>query len=249
MPHPMRFVIASLALLSLAAAPAAGARVAAGETLEGRDLPTLAGGREPLTSRTAVNVILFWRPGQEHSLDTLKQMAQCEKEFAGKPIHVVAVVSGGYPREEVKAAVEAAALRVPVLIDLGDDLYGKLEVRQHPLVIVADAQGKIALVQAYVRLRYCEIVNAHVRFLLKEIDAAQLAAALNPQRASFPDDNKNSIARRYVNMGRMQAEAGHCDSALASFAKALEISPRDRDALAGVDGCDPSKKRAASTKH
>ncbi len=245
---PVHLVTAGLALFSLAAAPPARARVVAGDTLESAELPTLAGGTEPLTSRTAVNVILFWRPGQEHSLDTLKQMAQCEKVFAGKPVRMVGVVSGGYPREQVRAAVEAAGLRIPMLIDVGDELYGRLEIRQHPLVLVADGKGKVALVQPYLRLRYCDIVHAHVRYLLKEIDAAQLEAVLNPPRASFPSDDKNNVARRYVNMGRMQAEAGHCDKALASFEKALEISPTDKDALAGVDGCNPSKKRAASAR-
>jgi hypothetical protein len=238
-------IVAALALLTVTSATAAEARALEGETLAPVELPTLAGGKEPLTSKTAVNVILFWRPGQEHSLDTLKQMAACEKLFAGMPIHMVAVVSGDFSRPEIQAAVDASALHVPVLLDMGDELYGKLEVRQHPLVLVADAKGKIALAQAYVRLRYCDIVHAHVRFLLKEIDAAQLHLALNPERASFPSDDRRHIARRFVNMGKMEAESGQCDTAVVSFRKALEISPGDKDALAGIAACDKAKTATA----
>jgi len=229
----------------MAAAPPARARVTAGETLENAELPALAGGKDVLFSRTdRVSIVLFWRPGHERSLDTLKQMAECEKVFAGKPVHMVAVVSGSYATADVKAAVDEAGLHVPVLLDQGDALYGKLEIRQHPLVVVAEPSGRIQLAQPYVRLRYCDIVRAHVRFLLKEIDQAQLELALNPPRASFPNDDKRNVVKRYVTMGRREVAAGRCDKALASFEKALAIVPDDKAALEGVEACDPSGKRA-----
>lgn len=247
-PSSLRFGTILLALLSAAAAPPPRvlvARVDVGETIEAATLPTLAGGTEPLTSRTAkVNVVLFWRPDQAYSLDTLKQMSQCEKIFAGKPIHMVAVVSGTYPRADVQKAVDDAALHVPVLIDQGDELYGKLGVRQHPLVVVADAGGKVALSQPYLRLNYCDIVHAYVRNLLGEISIAQRDAIVNPQRAAMPDDDKNNIARRFVKMGKMQADSGDCAGALSSFKKALEIAPDNKDALAGVAACEGGKPHA-----
>jgi hypothetical protein len=241
----LRLVTIGLALLSLAAAPPAGARVAEGETLEAAQLPTLAGPAAPLVRAGAtVNVLLFWRPGQDASLDTLKQMARCELAFQGKPVHMVAVVSGSYPAAEVKAAVDGAGLHVPILIDAGDALYGKLEIRQHPMVVVADARGKVALAQPYVRLRYCDIVLAHVRYLLKEIDAAQLQTALNPPTATMPNDDKNMVARRWINMGRREAEAGSCDRAVVSFRKALELAPGNADAQAGLAACAGAKPAA-----
>ena len=233
----LRLAAVALACVALAAsAPRARATVAAGDTLDDVALPGAAGRTEPLVERGAVNVVLFWRPGQEHSVDTLKQMAACGGLFAGR-VHAVSVASGAFPLDELRAAGAAAGPNLPVLVDAGDQLYGKLQIRQHPLVVVADGKGRIALAQPYVRLRYCEIVSAHVRHLLGEIDAAQLEAALHPSRASFPDDDRNNVARRYVNMGRREAEAGRCDRALASFGKALEIAPGDRDARAGVAAC------------
>ncbi len=242
---PLRLVTIGLALLSLAAAPSARARVVEGETLEPAELATLTGGVEPLLARTAtVNVVLFWRPGQDASLDTLKQMAECEKAFQGKPIHMVAVVSGTYPAAEIRAAVSGAGLHVPVLVDAADALYGKLEIRQHPMVVVTDARGKVALAQPYVRLRYCDIVLAHVRFLLKEIDAAQLQAVLHPPAASMPSDDKGAVARRWINMGRREAEAGMCERAVVSFKKALELAPGNADAQAGLAACAGTKPAA-----
>ncbi len=214
----MRFVAIGLALLCLAAASPARARVTEGEALDSVQLKTLSGGTEALVSRvTSANIILFWRPGQEASLDTLKQMAQCEKLFAGKSVHMVAVVSSTYPAAEVKAAVDASGLHV----------------------------RKVGLSQPYVRLRYCDIVHAHVRYLLKEIDAAQLQLALNPPAASMPSDDKNAVARRWVIMGRLEAEDGHCDRAVVSFRRALTIAPAQPDALAGLAACEGGTRAAA----
>jgi peroxiredoxin len=240
-----RLVTLALALFSVAAAPPARARVESGQVLPSIELPTLSGGREPLTAATGANVIVFWRPGQDHSIDTLRQMAQCQKVLAGKAVHLVAVVSSTYPREAVKAAIAEGGFPLPVLLDVDDNLYGQLEIRQHPMVVVADGKGRIALAQPYVRLRLCAIVQGHVRLLLREIDQAQLEAILNPARASMPDDDQRNVARRFVRMGGLDAESGHCDRALTSFRKALEISPGDPEALAGIARCDPARSPSA----
>jgi hypothetical protein len=234
----MRIVTLLLALVPLAAAPSADARVDSGDVLEAATLKTLTGGSEPLVAKgSTVNIVLFWRPGQDASLDTLKQMASCEKLFAGKPVHMVTVVSSSYPAAEVQAAVTAAGIRVPVLVDQGDALYGKLEIRQHPLVLVTDAAGKIALAQPYTRLRYCDVIHAHVRYLLKEIDAAGLQLALNPPAASMPSDDKTAVARRWVIMAKRDLEEKNCARAVTSFEKALSIAPGLPEALAGIQAC------------
>lgn len=234
----LRLVLPALAAGALAAAPpSAGARVVRGDVLEYGELPTLAGGREPLWARARVNVVVFWRPDQERSLDTLAQLARCEPELEARKVHVVAVVPDAFAAADVRAVLERAKLRAPVLVDAEDAVYGRLELRQHPVVLVVDGAGRVALAQPYLKLRYCEIVKAHVRFLLKEIDAAQLAAAVDPPRATFPDEDKRHVARRYVVMGQREAAAGRCDKALASFGKALEIVPGDPEAKAGVERC------------
>jgi hypothetical protein len=234
------------AALVLAATPAAAdARIQPGATVENAELPTLSGGKAKLLGAELANVVLFWRPGSPNSTDTLKQMAACEKAFAGKSVHMVTVVSGSWAPEDLRAAVAEAGLGVPVLLDEADELYGKLQIRQHPLVIVADTDGTVTLSQPYVRVRYCEIVWAHVRYLLGELDEASLEKELHPARAAFPSDDKGNVAKRYVTMGKREAAMGKCDRALRSFGKALELHPGDADALAGRMACE---KKGATAK-
>jgi cytochrome c-type biogenesis protein CcmH/NrfG len=47
-------------------------------------------------------------------------------------------------------------------------------------------------------------------------------------------------------MAKMDAESGHCDRAVASFKKALEIAPGYPDAVAGIARCDPALAKASA---
>ena len=81
------------------------ANVPIGTVVENVALPTLTGGEHSLLSDTNVSVFIFVKPGQEHSNQTLVQIAKCEKEMAGKPVHWCAIVSDRIPKAEVAAEV------------------------------------------------------------------------------------------------------------------------------------------------
>ena len=87
------------------------ARAEAGTQIQNVELRTIAGGKAMLLSPKAkANVFVFFRTGQERSLDALKQMATCEKDLAGKPIYWAAVVSGSEPPAEGQAMVAQSGI-------------------------------------------------------------------------------------------------------------------------------------------
>jgi hypothetical protein len=89
---PSRFTLIVLPLVSLVALSPEWARARAepGTVVENVELKTLAGGKEKLLSnKVKANVFVFFRPNNERSLDALKQMATCEKEFGGKPVRLL----------------------------------------------------------------------------------------------------------------------------------------------------------------
>ena len=190
------------ALWPLAGAPLANVEV--GRKIESEDLPTLDGGRAPLLSRSALaNVFVFFRPGHDRSLATLTALATCEKEFAGKPVHWVAVVSGSHAREEVRAVVTASGIRMPVLLDEGDRLYGKLGVRLHPVVGIADGKGVLLAYLPFHQINYCDMVRVRIRYALHEVDLAAVERVDNPPRALFPNAVPGAVAHRRVSLGEM----------------------------------------------
>ena len=198
---------------------------------------TLGGGRAPLLVPGRVGVLVFFRPAQERSEDTLRRMAGCEPSFAGKPVHLVGVVSADAPRDEVRKIVSASGVTSPILLDEGDRIYGRLELRQHPVVVIVDAAGKVHAVEPYQRLRYCEIVRARVRFLLGEVDQAAVDRVVAPEPAAFPNDVGGGSAARYVKMGDKARAKGDCANAIKAYDHALRLDPGNAAALEGRRLC------------
>jgi hypothetical protein len=178
------------------------ASVAVGEVIENDELPTLDGGKEVFLSKKALaNVFIFFRPQQEHSMETLKAMAICEKEFAKKPVHFVAVVSSSWPADEVRAFVQEAGITMPVLIDVDDKLYGRIGVRLHPAIGVANEKFQLIAYEPFKKINYCDRVRGKIRYALHEIDLAEVDRTEHPPRALFPNEIKGAVSHRHVRMG------------------------------------------------
>lgn len=213
------------ALLEAPGAPAE-ARPAPGALLEPCALEEAGGGpRRGFLSAGRVSVFAFVRPGQDHSRDTLAKLADLEREFSSRPVAFAAIVSGAAPPADVDAMVREAGVRMPVLLDAGDRLYGRLEVRLHPVVGVADADGRLVALEPFRQVNQAEVLRARIRQALGEIGAAEAARALDPPRSSMPGDDPLAVARRDEALARMLLERGSPAPALASARRALSRDP------------------------
>jgi tetratricopeptide (TPR) repeat protein len=227
MTRPFRLSVALAAVAVLAVLPPpARARAAPGTQLENVELRTLAGGREKLLS-TAVkaNLLVFFRPDGERSLDALKGMAQCERDLEGRPIRWVAVVSGSAPVADVKAVVAASGIRMPVLLDDGDVLYDRLGIRMHPIVAIADGKLTLHALEPYRQIDYCDVVKTRLRVLIGEATQAELDRAVNPDASPLPGSDAAKKAMRDVHMARRLYELGQYEKAVKQAEKALEVAP------------------------
>ena len=112
--------------------PASAAHAAIGTPVPNAEMPLLQGGKRSALKEAETNVLVFFRPRQERSLEALKEMAQCQTAFAGKAVQWSAVVSGSAPADEVAAMMRDTQFAAPVLLDAGDALYGSLGLALHP---------------------------------------------------------------------------------------------------------------------
>lgn len=215
------------ALSGIGPAPAlAFANVAAGDPVGDEELPTLGGGRAALWSpRALANVFVFFRPRQDHSLSTLKAMAECEREFEKRPVRWVAVVSGDWAREEVLATVAEAGVRFAVLVDAGDELYGRLGVRLHPVVGIADARGRLLDYVPFHKVNYCDMVRIRIRRALKEVDQAAVERVDHPPRALMPNEIPGAVAKRHLHLGEALLQRKQWQKAAAEARVAIGRSP------------------------
>ena len=194
-----------------------------GTLVQDAEMPTLAGGKDHLLTDARVNVFIFFRPGQYYSRVALKKLAAVEKELTGKPVHWVAVVSDRAASADAQADAKDAGLAMPVLIDVGDVLYGALGVAQLPATGICDQQHRLVAYQPFQEVNYAPVVRARVRNLLKEISDEELAAALNPPAALT--DSEDAAALRRLSLANRLFEAKSYEKALESVNISIEKKP------------------------
>jgi hypothetical protein len=196
--------------------------VEVGATLENPTLATLDGGRAELLSRKATaSLFVFFRPQQDRSQDALQELESIRQELSGRPVRFVAVVSGEWPAEEVRAAVRAAGVAWPVLVDAGDALYGRLGVRLHPVVGIADRSLRLVAYEHYRRINFREIVLARLRVALGELAEADMAKVLEPEKATT--GTPQAEARRHYNLARKLWARKNAEKALESVKRSLAV--------------------------
>ena len=75
---------------------------------------------------------------------------------------------------DVKAAVAATGIQMPVLVDDGDVLYDRLGIRLHPMVGIVDQKAVLAAMEPYRQIDYCDVIRTRIKVLLGEATAADL---------------------------------------------------------------------------
>ncbi|MGB8931689.1 MAG: redoxin domain-containing protein [Anaeromyxobacteraceae bacterium] len=242
-----RSLAVSLVALGLVAAAILPVRVVAGgevgDVIENLELKALDGRKIAIASKKAqANVVVFFRTGQEFSEDALKALAECEREFAAKPVNWVAVVSDNEPVDLVRKLVTSTGIHMPVLIDGADAFYGRMEIRLHPYTVILDKDRRVAVREPFHKIGYCDRIRAELRFVLKEIDAAELARLEDPAAGTFRVPG--GVARRHLNYGRLLLGQKKWEKALEQAEKALSEGPLAAAytlrglALVGLGQCD-----------
>jgi tetratricopeptide (TPR) repeat protein len=151
-------------------------------------------------------------------------MARCEKEFEKRPVRWVGVVSDSWSPDSVKAFVKEAGVRMPILVDAGDALYGKLGIRLHPVIGMVDRAGKLTAFEPFRQINYCDRIRVRIRVLLGEATEADVARVDEPAATPLPHSDQG-VARRHVNFARRLHELKQDDQALAELEKALGFAP------------------------
>jgi len=217
----VRLFAAMLACAALHAAWAAHAAI--GTPVPDVELATLQGGTARLLG-DGVSVLVFFRTKQERSATALRDLAQCRAQMAGKPVRWVGVVSDTVPEQDAAALASEAGFGVAVLVDRGDELYGRLGISMHPVVVIVGRDRRLAAFEPFRTVDFCAVVTARVRHALGEIGDTELLAALDPPKSSEGGDEQ--VAARYRALAQMQAKSGNLDKALDSIRRSLEKAPK-----------------------
>jgi tetratricopeptide (TPR) repeat protein len=199
------------------------AHVTIGGLVENAELTALDGAKYPLLSNATANVFVFFKPGQDHSRTTMVHLAACQKELAAKSVRWVAVVSDRYPRADVETMVKETGIDMPVLIDVGDALYGKLGVALCPVLGIADRDHKLVAYEYFTKINFTDVVRARIQYLMKEITQQELERILNPPEATQGTGVES--ARLRLKLAEKLFLAKNYTKALENVNKSLEKDP------------------------
>jgi len=223
-----------------------------GDPVRNRKMPTLDGRTESLLGTARANVFVFFRPGQEHSASALEQLAELEKELRSRPVRFVGVVSGDDSVDEVRAMVRESGIRMPVLLDKGDELYGELGVVLHPSVGIADERHRLVGFQPFRKINFTDAMRGRIQLALGEIDEARLASILDPPQAPVASGGR---AHARVKLARVLLKAGQVEAAIDSARAGIAIDPDLAEAhavlaeaLARAKRCDEADREAEAAR-
>jgi tetratricopeptide (TPR) repeat protein len=219
----MKRALLQLGVAVVAAALGAPApAVEPGERVDDAELIGLAGGKEHLVpSGPAVNVLVFAKTNHPHCLETLRELASLEGKQAG--VRWVAILPGDTNPAEARALASTTGVKMKLLLDTGDRIYGSLQVKLHPTIVILDRQGRVAAYEPFREINYGTRVTARIRFLLGEITEAELAEAIDPREREAPAEDK--AARSHARYAAQLLQLGQLDLALAEVNKSLAIAP------------------------
>lgn len=183
----------------------------------------------------SVNVLVFFHPEKEYSRLGLAQLVPCVAKTAGKPVRWATVASSTLPAEASLAAVRNAGLTLPVLLDEGDAYYAELGLSQLPAVVIFDKGRKLAVLQTFTKLNFCDHVYTQVRRTLGEISEAEAKADLDP--TPIPIKGEASAAMRHVKKAQLLLRNGDAEKALVSAREAVALDDKLAAAHATLGSC------------
>lgn len=120
-------------------------RVAVGDAMPAMTLPQLGGRTTALADLYGeqATVVVFWKRDRRMAKQQLEDLGgDVVDPFTAAGVNLV-VVAVSEPERQIRAAVSAAKLRVPVLVDRDGEAFAKVGAEKLPRTYVLDAEGKI----------------------------------------------------------------------------------------------------------
>lgn len=251
----MRTIAAIIALATASSFPSsvrAFRQAPTGTRIPDRTMPTVDGHRASLLAAGKVSVFVFVRTRQDHTEAALRQLAVLERELAQKPVRFVAVVSDSEVPSDVQQLAREAGVRMPVLVDQGDALYGELGVAMYPSAGIVGRDGRLAAFQPFRKVNYLDAMRGRVQVALGELSEAALATILDP---GVPVQTGGGRAHARLTLARALLAGGNVDKAIESARAAIALDPGLAaahevlsDALARAGHCDEAEREVAQAR-
>jgi tetratricopeptide (TPR) repeat protein len=176
---------------------------------------------EDLKGKTVV--FIYWRPDQKRSHLALQDGQYISGTFKDKGVEVLGFISKHDKMEEIQKIIKDNEINFPVLLDSYKDVYSDYGIRVYPTTIIIDKTGKVAYKVPGHALTYKITLEAHLKYLLGEINEEQLKEMISPRKEKA--DESALKAERIYNLALKFAGSGLLDNAVEAVQKSIEAGP------------------------
>ena len=131
-----------LLIVLLAQSPVCGFRnLKEGEKSPDFKLKDLDGKTHSLSQyKGKVVIVVYWRPGQDRSLNALKALKSLQETFSDQPVQVLAITKDT-DRSTIKDLRKSLELPFPLLLDSKEEVYSQFGVFVFPSTALIDRKG------------------------------------------------------------------------------------------------------------
>jgi len=171
-----------------------------------------------------VVVIIFWRAGQERSVEALTALETIYTEFKEQDVEVLAFSSEEGGLEPISKIKQSKQLTFTMLHDKEQKLYGDYGVIGIPSTYVIDKEGKLGYYYPGYRDDYSRQIHGRLEVLLGKKTLDELQAELQPTEKSELSEGEKK-AGRYLKAGNRLLEKGMMELAVKQYEKAVQEDP------------------------
>lgn len=168
--------------------------LAIGDHVPPLTLEAVQGGSRTISFIGKVTVVIFWRPGQNFSLQALNDLEKIFQVWKGKGVEILAIAAKTSRPEAIRAVMEQNRFSYPFFLDKDGKAAEHYGIIVHPSTGVIDQGGQLIYYQPSHHRNYQAIIEGHLQVLFGMISQEELEQKLTRLGESVGEASKKAQA-------------------------------------------------------
>lgn len=178
--------------------------------------------------RGRVLLIIYWRLGQDRSLDALKALKVIGEQFKNQPLSILSVTKDANNISSLKETKKSLDLSFPILLDSKEEVYSQFGVFVFPSTALIDKKGIYRYHYGGFRDDFRDVISKQVNVQLGFTPGEAMQVKGDEQSLLLTDEQKK--AQNHLNLGKTLKKRGMDEKSLEEFTKAVELDDANPDA-------------------
>ncbi|MFQ6034364.1 MAG: tetratricopeptide repeat protein [Sedimentisphaerales bacterium] len=198
-------------------------------------------------NRQRVLAIAFLSANQKQSERAVVDIEKVLRDLRTKaePFDFVGVISERAKKDFFESYKGKLKLTIPILLDTGYQLWGKLGIIATPTVLIVGKDDKVLWIKAGYGYDFAPALRSHLSYALGV--AAEGAPKESVEVKTLTSTTRDARVRRHLQMAEILKQKGRLESAIAEVKKAKSLDPNSVEVALELGEllCEANKSKAA----